>query len=146
MIKASYQGTDSKNRPFAVRGEEAFQPESDSPIVHISEIEADFFADQMGNRTLVLTANEGLYQRDAELLDLAGDVTVRFDDGHEFRTTEAHIDLPAGFTKGSEPVSGDGPRGLLDAGNFALMDRGQTMMFGGRVRMTLFPHTGGRER
>ena len=43
MVNASYQGTDAKNRPFAVRGAEAFQPESDSPIVHLSEIEADIF-------------------------------------------------------------------------------------------------------
>ena len=40
-------------------------------------------------------------------------------------------------------MSGKGPHGLLDAGNFALMDRGQVMMFGGRVRMTVFPHTVG---
>ena len=38
MVKASYQGTDSKNRPFTIRGEEAFQTESDSPIVYISGI------------------------------------------------------------------------------------------------------------
>ena len=46
MVNASYRGTDAKNRPFAIRGDEAFQPESDSPIVHLSGIEADIFADQ----------------------------------------------------------------------------------------------------
>ena len=143
MVKASYQGTDAKNRPYAVRGEEAFQPESDSPIVHLSGIEADFFGDQAENGMLALTANEGRYQRDVERLDLAGDVTVRSDAGHEFITSEAHIDLPAGIAKGSEPVSGKGPHGSLDAGNFALLDRGQVMTFGGRVRMTLFPHAVG---
>ena len=143
MVKASYQGTDAKNRPYAVRGEEAFQPESDSPVVHLSGIEADFFGDQAGNGMLALTANEGRYQRDIERLDLAGDVTVRSDAGHEFITTEAHIDLPAGIAKGDEPVSGKGPHGLLDAGNFALHDQGQVMTFGGRVRMTLFLHAVG---
>ena len=140
MVNASYQGTDGKDRPFTVKGEEAYQPESDSPIVHLSGIEADIFGDQARNSMLALTANEGLYQRDAERLDLAGDVTVRSDAGHEFRTTKAHIDLPAGIARGDEPVSGKGPYGLLDAGNFALLERGEVMTFGGRVTMTLLPH------
>ena len=143
MVNASYQGTDAKNRPFAVRGEEAFQPETDSPVVHLNGVEADIFGDRAQSSVLALSANEGLYQRDAERLDLAGDVTVRSESGHEFFTTEAHIDLPAGLAKGDEPVSGKGPHGLLDAGNFALLDRGQVMTFGGRVRVTLFPHAVG---
>lgn len=141
MVNASYRGTDAKNRPFAIRGEEAFQPESESPIVHLSGIEADIFADQARSQMLTMTANEGLYQRDVELLDLQGDVTVRSDAGHEFRTASAYVDLPAGIASGDQPVSGKGPHGLLEAGNFALMERGQLMTFGGRVRMTLFPHT-----
>ena len=140
MVNASYRGTDAKNRPFAVRGAEAFQPENDSPIVHLSGIEADIYGDQARSSMMALTANEGLYQRDAEQLDLSGDVTVRSDAGHEFRTSKAHIDLPAGIARGDEPVSGKGPHGLLDAGNFALLDRGEIMTFGGRVRMTLFPN------
>ena len=140
MVNASYRGTDAKNRPFAVRGAEAFQPENDSPIVHLSGIEADIYGDQTRSSMMALTANEGLYRRDAEQLDLSGDVTVRSDAGHEFRTSKAHIDLPAGIARGDEPVSGKGPHGLLDAGNFALLDRGEIMTFGGRVRMTLFPH------
>ena len=143
MVNASYQGTDSKNRPFAVRGEEAFQPESESALVRLSGVEADIFTDQAQSGMLALSANEGMYQRDAERLDLSGDVTVRSDEGHEFYTTRAHIDLPAGIATGDEPVSGKGPHGLLDAGNFALLERGQVMTFGGRVRVTLFPHAVG---
>ena len=140
MINASYQGTDSKNRPFAVRGAEAHQPEGDSPIVHLSGIEADIFGDPAQSGTLSLTADEGLYQRDSEHLDVAGDVKVRSDGGHELHTSKAHINLPAGIAKGDEPVKGKGPLGLLDAGNFTLLDRGEIMVFGGRVRVTLFPH------
>ena len=143
MVNASYQGTDAKNRPYAVRGDEAFEEESNPPVVHLNGIEADFFGDEAENGMLALTANEGRFQRDAERLDLAGDVTVRSEAGHEFVTSEAHIDLPAGTAKGDEPVSGKGPHGLLDAGNFTLLDRGQVMTFGGRVRVTLFPHTVG---
>ena len=95
MVNASYRGTDAKNRPFAVRGAEAFQPENDSPIVHLSGIEADIYGDQARSSMMALTANEGLYQRDAEQLDLSGDVRVRSDAGHEFRTSKAPY-RPAG--------------------------------------------------
>ena len=143
MVNASYQGTDAKNRPYAVRGREALQPESDSPIVHLTGVEADIFTGQAEGGMLAVSANEGLYQRDNERLDLAGDVTVRSDAGHEFVTAKALVDLPAGTAKGNEPISGKGPHGLLDAGSFALLERGQVMTFGGRVRVTLFPHTVG---
>ncbi len=143
MVNASYQGTDAKNRPFTIRGEEASQPDSDSPVVHISGIEADIVVDRARDEGLAMSADEGLYRRDAELLELEGDVTLRSDSGHEFRTASARVDLPAGIARGDEPVSGTGPHGALDAGNFALMERGQIMTFGGGVRVTLFPHAVG---
>ena len=139
MVNASYQGTDPKNRPFTIRGDEAFQTDSKSPIVYITGIGADLFVGGGKNRQLAMTAREGVYDRDSEFLDLSGDVTVRSDEGHEFHTASAHIDLPAGVARGDEPVSGTGPHGLLDAGNFALIERGKIMTFGGRVRMTVYP-------
>jgi lipopolysaccharide export system protein LptC len=101
------------------------------------------YDDQARGQGMAMSASEGVYQRELEQLDLAGDVTVRSDAGHEFHTASARIDLPAGIATGDEPVNGKGPHGLLDAGNFTLKDRGQIMMFGGRVRMTVFPHAGG---
>lgn len=139
MVKARYMGTDANNRPFTIMAEEASQPDSDSPIVHLKAIEADIFVDQARSEWLAVTADEGLYQRDAKLLDLAGDVTVYSDTGHELHTTAAHVDLPAGTAEGDEPVSGQGPFGLLDANSFTVTDRGQVMTFGGRVQVTVFP-------
>ncbi len=139
MVKARYMGTDARNRPFTVTAKQASQPDGDSPIVHLRAIEADIFVDPARSEWLAVTADEGLYQRDARLLDLAGDVAVYSDSGHEFRTTAAHVDLPAGTAEGDQPVSGQGPYGLLDANSFTLKDRGQVMTFVGRVHMTVFP-------
>jgi lipopolysaccharide export system protein LptC len=139
MVKARYVGTDEKNQPFTITAEEAFQPDRDSPIVHLSAIEADIFVDEGSAEWLALTANEGLYQRDSRLLDLAGDVTVYSDAGHEFHTNTAHVDLRTGIAEGHEPMTGQGPHGLLNAGSFKLKERGQVMQFGDRVRMIVFP-------
>ena len=90
----------------------------------------------------MLTAREGLYQRDKRLLDLAGDVTIFSDQGHEFHTERAHVDLAARTADGDAPLAGQGPLGLLRAGNFHLDNNRQAMFFGGGVKMTVFP--GGR--
>lgn len=139
MIAARYTGTDTKNRPFTITAAEASQPSGDSPLVHLTEIEADILVDRARGERLAMTADAGLYRRDAERLDLTGEVVVHADSGHSFRTTEARVDLPAGTAAGDAPVRGQGPYGLLDANNFMLRDGGRTMTFGGRVRMTIFP-------
>ncbi len=139
MIAARYTGTDTKNRPFTITAAEASQPSGDSPLVHLTEIEADILVDRARGERLAMTADAGLYRRDAERLDLTGEVVVHADSGHSFRTTEARVDLPTGTAAGDAPVRGRGPYGLLDANNFMLRDGGRTMTFGGRVRMTIFP-------
>ena len=144
MVKARYIGTDEKNQPFTITADEALQPDRDSPIIHLSAIEADIFVEEGEAEWLALTANEGLYQRDQQLLDLAGNVTVYSDAGHEFRTNTAHVDLSTGIAEGDEPMKGQGPHGLLDAGSFRLEERGQIMLFGKRVRMIVFPSARGQ--
>ena len=139
MTGVRYTGADAKNRPFTITAREASQPSGDSPLIHLTEIAADLLVDRARGERLAMTADKGLYRRDAERLDLAGEVVVHADSGHSFRTTEARIDLPAGVAEGDAPVSGQSPYGLLDASNFVLRDGGRTMTFGGRVRMTIFP-------
>jgi lipopolysaccharide export system protein LptC len=111
-------------------------------LVTLKDISADVFMDDSSGQWLALTAREGLYQRDARYLDLAGDVSIFSDRGHEFHTARAHVDLAARTADGDAPLDGQGPLGLLQAGNFFLDDNARIMLFGGGVKMTVFP--GGR--
>ena len=142
MVNARYLGVDDKNQPFTVTAAEASQPQANSPLVTLQEISADVFIDDRSGQWLALTAREGLYQREKRFLDLAGDVTIFSDQGHEFHTSRAHVDLAARTADGDAPLNGQGPLGLLEAGNFFLDDGEQTMFFGGGVKMTVYP--GGR--
>ena len=142
MVNARYLGVDNRNQPYTVTAAEASQPEPNSPLVTLQDISADVFMDDGRGQWMALTAREGLYQRDERYLDLAGDVSIFSDQGHEFHTARAHVNLAARTADGDAPVEGQGPLGLLQAGNFYLDDNAQTMFFGGGVKMTVFP--GGR--
>lgn len=142
MVNARYLGVDDRNQPYTVTAAEASQTEPNSPLVKLQDISADVFIDDGKGQWLALTAREGLYERDARLLDLAGDVSIFSDQGHEFHTDRAHVDLGARIADGDALVKGQGPLGLLEAGNFYVDDDKQIMLFGGGVKMTIFP--GGR--
>jgi len=142
MVNARYLGVDDRNQPFTVTASEASQPQANSPLVTLQDISADVFTDSGNGQWMALTAREGLYQREERHLDLAGDVSIFSDQGHEFHTARAHVDLAARTADGDAPMDGQGPLGLLQAGNFFLDDNAQTMFFGGGVKMTVFP--GGR--
>ena len=142
MVNARYLGVDDRNQPYTVTAAEASQPQPNSALVTLHDISADVFLDDRRGQWLALTAREGLYQRDERYLDLAGDVSIFSDQGHEFHTARAHVDLAARTADGDASLDGQGPLGLLQAGNFFLDDNAHSMFFGGGVKMTVFP--GGR--
>jgi lipopolysaccharide export system protein LptC len=120
MVNARYLGMDDRNQPYTVTAAEASQSEPNSPLVVLRDISADVFIDDGAGQWVALTAREGLYERDKRFLDLAGDVSIFSDQGHEFHTERAHVDLGARTADGDAPVRGQGPLGLLQAGNFRL--------------------------
>ena len=139
MVNARYLGVDNRNQPYTVTAAEASQSQPNSPFVTLQDISADVFLDDRRGQWLALTAREGLYQRDERYLDLAGDVSIFSDQGHEFHTARAHVDLAARTADGDAPLDGQGPLGLLQAGNFFFDDNAQSMFFGGGVKMIVFP-------
>lgn len=141
MVNARYIGTDERNQPFTVTASEANQPEPNSTVILLQDITADIFMSEEADRWYALTASEGVYERTQKLLDLAGGVTIYSDEGHELVTATAHVDLGRGFVEGDTAVQAQGPLGLLNAGNFRLIDRGEKMFFGNRVKLVVFPGT-----
>ena len=139
MVNARYLGADDRKQPYTVTAAEASQTEPSSPLVTLKEVSADVFLEDASGQWFALSAREGLYDRDQRFLDLIGDVTIFSDQGHEFHTERAHVDLAGRTADGDLPVQGQGPFGLLQAGNFHVDDGKETMFFGGGVTMKIFP-------
>jgi lipopolysaccharide export system protein LptC len=140
MTNARYIGADGKGQPYTLTAELAAQDEDDPDIIQLTKPQADILLNQ--GSWLALTANSGTLKRQAETLALVGAVNIFSDQGYEFRTESALIDLAASLAHGTVPVEAQGPFGTLNADSFRMADDGKTIYFEGQVRMTLYPKAG----
>lgn len=141
MMNARLTGIDKDNQPFTITADEASQDRAEEDIVELQQPKADITLQD--GTWLALTAALGHYRRDVEAIDLTGDVNLFHDDGFEARTESARVDLQGGTAQGSDPISGHGPAGTLDAEGFRILDRGARIIFTGRSRLVLFSETEG---
>ena len=134
IVEPHYQGIDEQNRPYTVTATLATQAGNED-LVNLQAPRADLL---MGDGAWVyIEARDGRYNRPRNHLDLAGRVTVHHDDGTQFVTESAAVDLAAGAAAGDDAVAAQGPFGNLTAEGFRLMERGQVVIFTGRARAVL---------
>ena len=86
---------------------------------------------------IVITAATGVYQSQAQMLDLFGEVTLVHQNGTRFVTESARVDAANNTAEGSDPVEGHGPSGDVKAQGFQILDKGDTILFTGRSDLLL---------
>jgi len=134
IIEPRYQGIDEQSRPFTVTARLAVQ-QGDDTVVELAAPRADIV---LGDGAWIyVQSREGRYDRPRAKLDLFGHVLVHHDDGTQFITERAKLDLNAGSGEGDDPVTAQGPFGTLTAQGFRLYDRGQVVVFTGQARTVL---------
>lgn len=149
IINPRLVGTDSSDQPFSITADLAknFQLRKDfwqtGAPVELEMPKADVTLED--GSWLVLTANSGLLTPRNKTLDLLGEVNLFHDSGYELRTEKATVDLRAGAATSDQPVEGQGPFGTLKAEGMRLTDKGKTIIFTGKARLTLFPNIGKQE-
>ncbi|MDD9876422.1 MAG: LPS export ABC transporter periplasmic protein LptC [Magnetovibrio sp.] len=140
MINPRYVGTDKDNQPFSITADLARNLAGSGAEVELEMPKADITTED--GTWLVLTAKNGIFARTDKKLNLNGAVNLFHDSGYEFRTERADIDLAAGVATGNDPVEGQGPFGHLTANGFRLIDKGRTILFTGKSKLTLYPNAG----
>ncbi len=138
LINARYEGVDLKGRPFLVTADEVVDLPAESDKVGLQVPQADLTLKE--GEWVSLTAESGIYDQKAELLELWENVNLFHDGGHQFTTSKATIDLANGNASGTQPVEGQSPFGDLKAQGFRVVDEGQTVYFDGRARMVIYPN------
>jgi lipopolysaccharide export system protein LptC len=132
LDKARIVGIDQDQRPYVITADDATQANGAALDVNLAAPKADM---TLNNGAWVqLSAKTGVYRRDDSLLDLAGDVSLFHDNGSEFHTATAHIDLKAGSAQGSDPIAGQGPQGDIAGEGFEIVDHGARILFTGHAR------------
>ena len=166
--KVQYNGVDANNRPFSITAESASQPQKPEPapapaanpdldgntpaapqpapssdaadsesIVNLQKLIADMT--MRDGAWVAVTADNGIYHRDAGTVDLSGNVTLFHDTGLSFETDAATVDLKNDWARGDQPVEGQNSGGQLASQGFEVRDSGQTIVFTGRAWLKLFP-------
>src|SRR5205807_1269736 len=94
---------------------------------------------------IVVTAATGIYQAQAQLLDLFGEVTLAHQNGTRFITDSARVDVASNTAEGSDQVVGKGPSGDVKAEGFRVVDRGDTIFLTGKSDLLLRQAKSGTE-
>ncbi|HTV45312.1 MAG TPA: LPS export ABC transporter periplasmic protein LptC [Stellaceae bacterium] len=135
MLDPRYAGRDRYDRPYVVTAAVGRQIPNHHDLMSLEEPRAVLIAH--GGDRIVLTARTGIYQSQAQLLDLFGDVTLTHQNGTRFVTRLAHADFSDNTARGDDPITGHGPSGDISGQGFRVLDKGDTIIFTGRSHAVL---------
>ena len=87
-----------------------------------------------------VVSKDGVYQEEKGSLLLTGDVKIDNGQGYQFASQKALIDTRTGDRVGGAAVQGAGPNnGAIRADSYSVSDKGDRVVFKGRVRTRLTP-------
>ncbi|WP_170294874.1 LPS export ABC transporter periplasmic protein LptC [Roseospira navarrensis] len=136
-----YHGLDEQDQPYTLIAETAEELEGHPDWVDLVEPVGDISLHS--GRWVSLEGNTGLYSKIERTLDLSGDVMLYRDDGFEFHTEGAFIDLRTSSARGSRPVRGQGPGRTIRSEGFDMQDGGAVVTFTGKARLLMDDAGGG---
>lgn len=134
VVDPRYQGIDDQGRPFNVTAFIASQPGA-SNVVDLEAPRGDMTLTNGG--WVLLDSRTGRLDREENILDLWGDVTIWQDDGTLIETQQARVDVKEGHAEGDSPVAAQGSFGTITGDGFRLRDRGAVVVFTGNARAVL---------
>jgi lipopolysaccharide export system protein LptC len=139
VLNPRLQGIDSAARPFQITaniGSRIDVESSEGEIYDLTNPKADIVLSD--GTWVALTATYGRYESRNNTLFLTGNVNLFHDQGYEFLTESAQVDLETSTASGDVPVKGQGPFGVLDAKGFRVLDAGERILFIGPANLTVF--------
>lgn len=135
MINPRYAGVDRLNRPYVVTAAVGRQTPNRGDLMSLERPRAVMIVH--AGATVALTAATGIYQSQAQLLDLFNDVVLTHQNGTRFVTERAHANFADNTAEGHDPIEGHGPSGDIWGQGFRVLDKGDTIIFTGRSHLIL---------
>lgn len=136
LVKATYSGTDEKNRPFTVTAEKAIQASAEADLVRLIAPAADMTL--ATGKWVAITAREGEFLQKSKVLSLIGQVSMFHDDGYSLTTDLARIEMESGNAESTRPVLAKGPLGTIRSQGFKITDKGRRILFTGRTHLVIY--------
>ena len=135
---ARYNGADDKGQKFEIVAKSAIQQSSDVPIV---DIRGMFARLALSQGPLLIAANQGRYDLDAQKVDVNGPVRVVGPDGYRLETRDVEVDLKRRQVTSSGKVTGSTRLGPFQAGGLKADLGSRTVVLDGGARLKIVQGT-----
>ena len=139
MLNPRFTGRDDMGEPYVITADSAARPTRTGNTVMLYNPR---IADQFGG---LISAPEGLYDQDAQTLELWGNVVAADPSGYVFSSSRARIYVQEGRIEGLNPLKGNGPIGEFSSKGYEILDEGSRLVMTGDVEITLYPTESDRE-
>lgn len=139
MANPKLDGFTSGNLPYAVRAARAIQDLGGSGAIDLEQITAT--VPLSADNTARIVAPSGIFDSDANMLDLDHAFTVETTDGMRAELGSAEVDIGNGNLSTDEPVRISTPGSKLEADSMKIEDNGKRVLFQSGVRLVIEPET-----
>lgn len=134
--EASYSGVGDDGQRYTVTAQSVQQDSVEAMNVQFRGPQADI---SLTDGSWILISSEtGSLDRESQILELNENVNLFHDQGYEFRTENATLDLIGGSAYGFAPITGQGPFGAVEGEGFEVQDRGAQIKLTGRARVLIY--------
>lgn len=131
LVNPRFLGRDDKSRAFVLTAATAVRDKNDYQRVILDK--PVLILDERGPDSLRISARSGIYHEANRKLQLEGGVKLTGPQA-AFETAASLFDTKTGELVGSGPIQGAGALGQITAKSYGVFDKGDRIIFKGRVR------------
>lgn len=137
VLNPRLTGVDENGQPFEITADIGTTTVSaeGTEVYFLTRPKADVVLNDGG--WVALTAADGTFDANAEVLKLRDGVHLFHDSGIEFQTEEAVIMMADRSAEGTHRIFGFGDFGEIEADGFKILDRGDRIVFNGNARLLI---------
>ena len=135
VIEAKFIGLDKNKKPFTIRAEKAKKAKSNENLYRL-EMPSGEIKDNSGN-ILFLKSMKGEFNQNSQEIFLFKNVELTREDGLQFETEEAMINLKTNDIFGKKEVSGKNKEGKIFSSGFSITEEGNKILFKGKTNLLI---------
>jgi lipopolysaccharide export system protein LptC len=128
-------GLDAKNQPYSLTAAKALQEDNAKNFIDLEKPQGDITLES--GSWLAGKAQYGRYDQQNKRLWLGGDVELFHDQGYQFSTSEAQVDMSKNTAWGEQPVLIQGVFGEIRGEGFRVLDHGNVVVIKGHAKALL---------
>ncbi len=133
MVNPRFTGRDTAGNVFTIIAASAERPRALAGIIDLAgPVLRDFAGSEV-------RAPNGRYDRDAGILELYGEVSIKEASGYAFKTRGAKVYVRENRVEGLSPLIGNGPLGDIRSDTYQILDGGNRVVLEGNVNTVIYP-------